>query len=225
MKLSQPALKAALNVMLATLLSAVGIVMAYAQAEPNGNYSAFSLSYRSTTFSTPICVGTECHAGLAGPSLVYAYQIIPNLALGATTSYLQSTGSISTLKSTANSIFLETIIGLGTYTDAGALVAPLATSLQACSNLTATCTMTDDTGTDLGVFVRLFLDDQLSSSVQLSYDQVTYQHSPSPTYIVGISLVTVLAKHHRLAVSADQIQDSNGNITSSNLGYGYSYLF
>lgn len=209
---------------LGMMLCLSGAKLAHAETEPNGSYTSFSLSYRSTTFSQPICVGNECHSGLSGPSMVYAYQFAPNFALGLTASYLQSSGNTSSLKSTSNAFFLESIIGLGSSVDVGALIAPLTSSLQACSTLTALCTMTDDKGTDLGVFGRLYIDEHKASSIELSYDAVTYQ-TAGRSSIIGLSLVTVLAQHHRLALYANQVQDVNGNNTSSNLSYGYSYLF
>lgn len=203
---------------------AVGLCMTAARAEPNGSYSSFSLSYRSTTFSAPICIGTECHDGLAGPSMVYSYQFAPNFALGLSASYLQSAGNSSTLKSTGSSVFLQAIVDVGEQMDVGALLAPVASSLQACSTLTSICNVTGDSGIDAGVFGKLFLDEERSSSLELSYDEIAYRQS-ARTSVIGVSLVTVLAGHHRLALYADQIEDSNGNNRSHNLGYGYSYLF
>lgn len=213
------------------VLSGISVILActlnvaYAQGTPNGSYSAFSLSYRNTTLSTPICVANECHSALAGPSMLYAYQLMPNLVLGAALSSVQSTGSSSTLKSTSNSFFIESVAGLGSYADVGVLLAPLATSLQACSTLIPSCTVTNDSGIDIGVFGKVFLDETQRNSIELSYDSVSYQRSATQTFIIGLSLVTVLGDHHRFSLAAEQIQDSNGNNTSNNLGYGYSYLF
>ncbi len=206
------------------LVCAAELCTTTVQAEPNGSYSSFSLSYRSTTFSTPICIGTECHAGLAGPSMVYSYQFAPNFALGLSASYLQSTGSTSTLKSTGSSVFLQTIVDMGDQVDVGAVLAPVSSSLQACSTLTSICSVTGDSGIDVGVFGKVFLDEGRSSSIELSYDEIVYRQT-ARTSVIGLSLVTVLADHHRLALYADQIEDINGNNRSHNLGYGYSYLF
>lgn len=205
-------------------MCAGGLPVSQAHAEPNGNYSSFSLSYRSTTLSAPVCIGNECHTQIAGPSVVYSYQFIPNMALGINATSLQSTGNTSTLKYTANSIFLESIVGLGPTTDVGIVLAPVNNSWQKCSTTTSVCSMTSDSGSDVGVFGVVFLNKHKSSSVELSYDILSYQTSGKYS-VIGVSLVTVLAGHHRLALNANQVQDIGANITSNNVSYGYSYLF
>jgi hypothetical protein len=79
--------KTVLQVFIGTILVAIGISSALAEYEPNDNYSSLVLSYRSTTFANPVCVGNDCHTGLSGPAAVYSQQIMPNLALGLSGSF------------------------------------------------------------------------------------------------------------------------------------------
>ena len=200
------------------------ISSAFAVDEPNGNYSSLILSYRSSTFAKPVCVGTECHSGLSGPAVAFSQQIIPNLAIGLSGSDLQSNGTSSTLRATGSSVFLQVIAGIGRFVDVGAAVAALHSGTRVCLLNPSLCTSTDDTGRDLGIFGLLFLNNEKSTSISLSYDSIAYQNLADQS-IAGLSLVTVLAEHHRLAVSIDQTQDSSGKAISSGLGFGYSYLF
>lgn len=197
---------------------------AHAIDEPNGNYSSLILSYRSLVFATPVCVGNECHTELSGPAAVFSHQIIPNLAFGLSGSYAESSGNSSALKSSASSVFLEAIAGMGTFVDVGATIAALRSTLQVCLLNPTTCISNDDTGTDAGVFGMLFLDESKSTSITLNYDSISYKKSAHQS-IVGASLVTILAEHHRLALSANQARDSSGKQLSAGYGFGYSYLF
>jgi hypothetical protein len=193
--------------MLAAMLCALGISSAFADYEPNDNYSSLVLSYRSTNFATPVCIGNDCHTGVSGPAGVFSHQVVPNLALGVSASYLKSNGSSSTLTSTGLSAFAEAIAGIGYRVDIGAVVAALSSSLELCATNPDSCTSAQDTGTDLGVFGKVFLNDMRSVSLGLSYDSISYQKSATQAVVV-LSLVTVLEKHHRLACSADRTLDS-----------------
>ena len=208
---------------LGTLLAAFIGTNALAEYEPNNNYSSLVLAYQSTNFATPVCIGSECHDGLAGPSIVYAQQIISNLALGISGSYLQSSGNTSSITSTNISPFVEVIAGLGNKVDVGSSVAVLNTNFKLCSTNPDTCSSTSDTGSDLGVFGKVFLNDAKSINVGLSYNVINFQKSSGQS-IVGLSLVVILAKQHRLDFSVDRVRDSSGNAISGGFGFGYSFL-
>ncbi|KAF0206492.1 MAG: hypothetical protein FD173_182 [Gallionellaceae bacterium] len=197
---------------------------AYSIDEPNANYSSLILSYRSLVFANPVCVGNECRTGLSGPALVFSHQVIPNLAFGLSGSYAESNGRSSALKSSGSSVFLEAIAGMGSFVDVGVIVAALHSTMQVCLLNPTTCISTDDTGTDAGVFGMLFLDESKSTSVTLSYDSISYKKSTHQS-IVGVSLVTILAEHHRLALFANKARDSGVKQLSAGYGFGYSYLF
>lgn len=220
-----PSLKTVLRTVLGVFVFVNAMSAAVAQIEPNSSYSSFYLSYSTTTFANPVCIGNECHTGVSGPALAYSYQFVPNLAVGVSGSSAQSLGNSSSLKLTGGSIFVEAVMGVGSYMDIGAIASPLFTTLEKCSTLTSACTSTDNAGTDIGVFGKFFISEHKATSIELGYDAVSYQNSPGQLSIIGISLVTVLAEHHRLALSASHARDSNGNATSDNFGYGYSYLF
>lgn len=203
-----------------TVFCIFGITNALAEYEPNDNYSSLVLSFQSSKFAEPVCVGNECHEGVSGPAVVFARQIIPNLALGVAGSYLQSGGNTSSIKSTYGSVFVQGIAGLGSRVDVGASVAALRTTLELCSG---NCASASDNGTDLGVFGKVFLTDSRSVSAGLSYHAISFQKSENQS-IVTLSLVTILAKRHRLALSVDRVRDSSGNAVSGGYGFGYSYL-
>lgn len=215
--------KTVLQVFFGIILVATGIPGALAEYEPNDNYSSLVLSYQSTTFANPVCVGNDCHTGLSGPAAVYSRQIMPNLALGLSGSYLQSSGNSSTLKSTGGSVFAKVIAGISRNVDVGASLAALFSTTERCSINPDTCTSIRDTGTDVGVFGKVFLNDSKSLSLALSYDSIAYQKAPNQSVVV-LSLVSVLAKHHRLALSVDRVRDSGGNAISGGYGLGYTYL-
>lgn len=204
-------------------LCVLGASSALAKYEPNDNYSSLILSYQSSTFAAPVCIGVECHVGLSGPAVVYARQLIPNFALGVAGTYLTSTGNTSGIKSSAGSVFVQGIAGLGKRFDVGGSVATLTTTLELCSTNPALCTSATDRGTDVGVFGKVFLNDERSVTVGLAYNYIAYQKT-SNLSIVTLSLVTIIAQHHRLALSVDRVRDANSNAVSGGYGFGYSYL-
>jgi len=213
-----------LKIITGMALCALSISSAHALDEPNDNYSSLILSFRSQSFSDPVCIGNECHTGWAGPAAVFSQQVIPNLALGLSGSYLQSSGASSSLTSTGIAVFVEAIAGVGSSVDIGASVAALDSKVQMSSSNPAFSSSVHDTGNDVGVFGKIFLTDTRSVSVTLSYDAISYQKASSQS-VVGVSLVTIMAKHHRFALSVDRVRDSNGKLVSGGAGFGYSYLF
>ena len=57
----------------------------------------------------------------------------------------------------------------------------------------------------------------------MGYDYITYQNASTQS-IIALSLVTIIAQHHKLAFSVDRVRDTNGNAVSGGYGFGYSYL-
>ena len=204
-------------------LCMIGISQSFADYYPNDNYSSLVLSYQSSAFANPVCINNECHKGVSGPAGVFSYQIVPNIALGLSGSYLQSSGNVSEIVATTGSVFVRGIAGVGRSVDIGASLAALRTNLELCSSNPASCSSSADKGTNIGVFGKYFLNDIRSMSVGLSYNYIAFQESPNQS-IVTLSLVTILAKHHRLAFSVDKILNSNGTSVSGGYGFGYSYL-
>lgn len=195
----------------------------FADYEPNDSYSSLAFAYQSIKFSDPICVGGECHEGISGPSGVFSRQIIPNIAFGVSGSYLQSSGNSSTIKSTSSSFFVQGVAGLGRQFDMGASVATLSSTTQLCSSVPSNCVSTNELGTDFGIFGKLFLTNSRSVSITFSYDALAYQKSSNQS-VVALSLVTILAEHHRLALSVDRVRDTSGNQVSGGVGIGYGYM-
>ncbi len=196
---------------------------ARAEYEPNDNYSSFIVSYQTSTFSSPVCIGGECHTQLAGPAIQYTKQAIPNLALGMSGSQLQSSGRSSSIKAGSVSAFAELLAGVGPSADAGASLAVLSTQTEYCTSIPNACTSTSDNGTSLGVFGKVFLDENKAVSLTLGYNSIFYQESPNQS-VTALTLVTILAKQHRLAFTADRVRDAGGNQISGGLGLSYSYL-
>lgn len=196
---------------------------AFAQYEPNDNYSTFVLSYQSSKFDTPVCAGGECHDNIAGPVVEYAHQIIPSLAIGMGGSQLQSSGKLSTITSTNVSLFVQAIAGIGPKVDIGTSVAGLHTQTELCTTVPNACTSTSDIGTDVGVFGKVFLTEKKTVSVALSYNAIFFKELPNQT-VIGLSLVGILAQHHRFALSTSSVRDQTGKEVSGGLGFGYSYV-
>ena len=57
--------KIILQAILAAVLCAFGIQGALADFAPNDNYSSLVLSYRSTSFANPVCIGNDRHTGVS----------------------------------------------------------------------------------------------------------------------------------------------------------------
>lgn len=196
---------------------------AQAAYEPNDNYSTLVVSYQRTNFSSPICIGTDCHEGVVGPSAVYASQVLPNLALGLSGSYLQSSGRSSTIKSTSASAFAQVLAGLGRKFDVGASFSVLGNSLQLCNTLTAVCVTADDYGNDIGVFGKFFFNDTRSFSLMLSHDTLLLHNAPNQS-VAALSLVAIIARQHRFRLTFDRVYDSSGNPVSDGASLGYSFV-
>lgn len=211
------------RLILGSALGLLGMANAQADYEPNDNYSTFVLSYQQSNFADPVCIGAECHEGVSGPAAVFSRQIMPNLALGLSGSYLQSNGSISSIKSTNGSVFVLGIAGLNSRVDVGASLAALGTNLELCATSPSACTSSSDTGSGLGIFGKVFLNQAKSLSTTLSYDSINFDKAPNKA-IVALSLVAVLARRHRLALSFDKTLDASGRPVSGGYGLGYSYL-
>lgn len=219
-------LKIFLSLVSFLVLSVSGITSALARYEPNDNYSSLILSYHASTFANPVCLGTagtECHQGISGPAVVFVQQIIPNLALGLSGSYLQSKGNTSSITAKNGAAFVEGIVGLGRQVDVGASAALLSTNIELCSSVPDSCNSISDSGNDLGVFGKVFLTENRAVSVALSYNAVSFKQS-SDQSIVGLSVVSVFARRHRLALSYESIRDSSNYAVSSGFGVSYSYL-
>jgi hypothetical protein len=215
--------KAILQLVLGMMLAMLGTAHARTNLEPNDNYSTLVLSYQSSTFATPICISTDCHTGVAGPAVIYSQQVIPNLALGLAGSYLQSKGQNSSINATNASAFAEVVLGLGPRLDVGTSLAYLTSSLELCNSVTSVCDTAHDSGTDLGVFGKVFLTETRSVSLMLSYHALALKQSTDQS-VIGLSLVTIIAKHHRLALAVDRVRDSGGSTVSDGASFGYSYL-
>jgi hypothetical protein len=215
--------KSIIQILLMLVLCTLGTTSALAEYEPNDNYSVFVVSYQSATYATPICIGGECHSMITGPALIYAKQIIPNLALGLSGSQLQSLGKSSSIKATNISAFAEAIAGMGPSFDIGASLAVLNASTELCTTTPNSCVTSSDNGTNVGIFGKAFLTESKNVNLTLSYNSIYFHNSPDES-VIGLSLVTILAKRHRLAFSADRVRDSSGNDISGGFGFGYSYI-
>jgi hypothetical protein len=201
-----------------------GVTNARADYEPNDNYSSFVLSFQSSKFEDPVCIGTECHEGVSGPAVIFARQIIPNIALGVSGSYLQSSGSNSSITSSQASAFVQGIVGLGSRVDVGASIAPLKARLELCQTTPTLCISESDTGTDVGIFGKVFLTDSKALSLALAYNTVSFRNAANDQTAVELSLVSILAKHHRLALAVNRVRDASGDPVSGGYSLGYSYI-
>jgi len=216
-------IKAFLQIILGMALYLFAVSNALADFDPNDNYSTLVVSFKNSTFANPVCIGNECYEGVSGPAAFFSHQIVPNLALGLSGSYLQASANSSSIRSTNISIFAQLIAGLGSSVDVGTSIAGLSSSLQLCELNPVRCSSTDDNGVDIGVFGKAFVSDMRNVSVTLSYDAISYEKAP-PQSVVALSLVSVILKHHRFALSVDRSLDSDGDSIAGGYSLGYSYL-
>lgn len=99
----------------------------------------------------------------------------------------------------------------------------LSTATELCTSLPNTCSTSSDNGANLGVFGKVFLADKRALSLTLSYNTIHYQKFQNHS-VIGLTLVSILAKYHRLAISVGRVRDASGNDISGGLGLSYSYL-
>lgn len=215
--------KIAFQLIFGLALCTLAIPSARAEYEPNDNYSTFVVSFQTSKYSTPVNIGGELHDTLSGPAILYAKQAIPNLALGMAGSQLRSSGRSSSIKASNISAFLQLLAGVGTTADVGTSVAVLSTSTEYCTSIPNACTSASDNGTDIGVFGKVFLADNHSLSLTLSYNALFYQKASNQS-VIGLTLVTILAKKHRLSLAVNSVRDSGGSEVSGGMGLSYSYV-
>jgi hypothetical protein len=206
-------------------LIAFSISTALADGEPNGNYTYAGVSLISSTFATPLCVGTECHKGLGGVGLNLAFQVIPNVAVSLSSAAAQSTGSQYTLKSSAGGIFVEFIAGLGSSVDIAAILGSLSSTAQICTTSSNVCNSVSDTGSDFGLFGKLWLNESKNINVGLGFENYSYSKSTTKYTTAVLSLSAIPADNHEFDLSVSNTNDSNGNAVSSGVSLGYKYLF
>ncbi len=211
------------QVIFSFVLFAVGIANAQANFDPNDSYSSLLVSYQSSKFADPICINLDCHTGVTGPAVVFSHQLVPNFAVGLAGSYLSSSGQTSSINSTTVSAFAEAVVGLGYRFDVGTSAALLSTTLQLCTSYTSNCSSVSDTGNDLGVFGKVFLARDRSVSLKLGYHAIALKNSADQS-VITLSLVAIVARHHRVAISMDRDPKSTGNAFSGGVNLGYSYL-
>lgn len=207
------------------LLFGLCVSTVLADGEPNGNYTYVGSSIYSTTFATPVCLGTECHKGLVGFGLDLAYQIIPNVAISYSVGSAQNKGSLYTLKSNGGGLFIAIIGGIGSSVDVAAIIGSLSSTSEICINSSGVCNSFSDTGSDVGLIGKVWLNEGKNVNIGLSYDNYSYSKSTLKYSTSALSLAFIPAHNHEIDVVVSNTMDSNGKNVSSGLTLGYKYLF
>lgn len=207
------------------ILFLFSISSALADGEPNGNYTYAGVSVNSTTFATPVCVGTECHKGLGGLGLDVSYQIIPNIAILLNSGASQSTGNQYTLKSSGGGLFVALIAGVGSVADVAVILGSISSTSQICTTSSNVCSSYSDTGTDVGLYGKLWLNEDKNFNVGLGFENYSYSKSTTKYTTAVFSLAAIPADNHEFDLSVSNTNDSNGKAVSSGVSLGYKYLF
>jgi hypothetical protein len=197
-----------------------------AEYEPNTNYTSIGVNNYATKFETRTCltngVATECHSGVAGASASASFQIIPNIAISYSGSTAWSNSTYTSISSSGSALFLTAIVGLGSYVDVGAGVGSLSSSTKYCGS---SCVTTSDTGSDVGVFGKVWLSEGKRVNLGLAYESFSYSKSVIKYTATSLSLGILPAANHEIDIVAGGVSDSNGYAVSSNFSVGYKYLF
>lgn len=210
------------QVIISTVLCVFSIANGYAQGigEPNGKYSSIGVAFISNTPENPLCIGTDCHKELMGAEFGLSYQVIPNLVIGLSSASAQSNHSNSNISATSGELYLGLVVGIGAVVDVGAKFGSFSSTTKVCTMSPSTCSSGDDTGSDLGLFGRVWIDPQKTVDIGLSYNKSSTKYS---TWAIGIT--KLILEHHELNASTYKTVDSNGFNASSGYSLGYSYLF
>lgn len=206
-------------------LFALSVSTALADAEPNGNYSYAEISLGKSTFANPICIGTECHTGLGGLGLDVAYQVIPNIAISLNSGASQSTGSQYTLKSSGGGLYIAFIAGIGSALDVAAILGSLSSTTQVCTTSSNVCSSASDTGSDFGLYGKLWLNESKNINVGLGFENYSYSKSTTKYTTAVLSMSAIPADNHEFDFTVSNTKDSNGQAVSSAVSLGYKYLF
>lgn len=212
--------------MVTPLVLAVFVSPAFAQEgfAPNGDYSLAGFSLNRTKYANDICVPLgDCHQGNGGLGLHVSYQIIPNLLVGLNSASGQSTGNTSTLKESQGGLFIGFVMGVGDYFDVGGLLSPVTKKSEAC--LGSLCLNSEDTGTEVGLFGKWWLNDEKTFNIGMNLDSYAYSKDTTKYSSSALSLAYLLAGHHELSVTGARLRDSAGTDVNSTFSLGYNYHF
>jgi len=207
---------------------ALGVVAVSATAQegfaPNGNYSSVGFSLFRTKYANDVCIPFgDCHSGYGGLGLNVSYQFIPNLIVGLNTAAGQSTGNTSTLKESQGGLFVGFVLGIGDYFDVGGLLSPITKKSESC--LGSLCVNAEDTGTQVGLFGKWWLNQDKTFNIGMNLDSYAYSKSTSKYSSSALSLAYLIAGRHELSVTGSRLKDSSATDVSSTFSLGYNYHF
>lgn len=214
-----------LKIFAVTSLS-LGVSTALAQEgfTPNGNYSSVGFSLLRTKYANDVCIPLgDCHQGVGGLGLHVSYQAMPNLIVGLNNAAGQSTESVSTYKDSQGGLFVGFVLSVGDYFDVGGLVSPLTKKTESClGNL---CLSAEDTGTEVGLFGKWWVNDEKTINIGMNLDSYSYSKNTTKYTSSALSLAYLLAGHHELSITGARLKDANGTDVSSSSSLGYNYHF
>lgn len=192
--------------------------------KPNGNYASIGVGYVTSTAATPTCVGTDCYKTQYGPEVSLSLQLdaLPNLVLSASGSTLSDTETSTTFTSSGTSYSMGLVGGFGPF-DAGVSYSSLHSNIQICNNGNGTCASAEDTGTDFGAMLKLWLGSHFS--IGTSIDRYFYSSSITTFTSTGYFVSLLPFQHHAFSFQYSSTVDQNNNPVSTGGGVSYSLLF
>jgi hypothetical protein len=192
--------------------------------QPNGNYASIGVGYVTSNSITPPCFGTDCYKTQSGPEASASLQlgILPNLVFGVAESSLTDKETSTTITSSGTSYSIGLIGGFGPF-DAGVSYSSLRSTVKICNNGNAVCSSIDDTGTDFGALLKLWLGSRINIGAAL--DKYSYTTSTSTYISTGYFISWIAARHHSFSLQYSSTVDQNNTLISTGGGVSYSFLF
>jgi hypothetical protein len=212
------------------LVSNATVAMAQEGMAPNGNYSSIGLSLSRTKYADAKCPYVECHDGYGSFGLNVSYQAIPNLIVGLDSDWGQSNGNTSTLKESLGGLYVGFVMGVGSSFDIGGMLRPVTKQYASCVG--SLCVSNEESGTNVGVFGKWWVNDTKTFNIGLNLDSYRYANgSTNPNGATqysssALSVSYLLAGHHEFSLAGARTRDSalgSDVNTSSNLTYNYHF--
>jgi len=201
-----------------------GSALAQEGYAPNGDYSLLGFSLIRTKYANDVCVPLgDCHQGESGLGLHASYQIIPNLMVGLNSAAGQSSGNTSTLKQSQGGLFVGFVMGVGDYFDIGGLLSPLSKKSESC--LGSLCTTSEDTGTEVGLFGKWWINEEKTFNIGMNLDSYAYSNNTTRYSSSALSMAYMLGGHHELSLTGARLKDSTAADVNSTFSLGYNYHF
>lgn len=190
---------------------------------PHGNYSSIGLSLSRTQYAVQKCVLLECHQGYGGLGFKVSYQLIPNMIIGLHTEGGQSSGTTTTIKESQGGVYVGFVVGVGSSFDIGGLYSPVNKKYETC--LGSLCGTSQDSGNNVGLFGKWWLNDSKTFNLGLNLDSYAYSTDTKKYSSSALSVSYTLADHHEFSLTGARLKETSGNDVNSSSSLSYNYHF